>query len=592
MDVTDSGMRHDAVTDTASPPVPRSRFAVLRRPVPQGLLALAIYLTVFIVGFGLPIASHLDVPQLRQYWTDPNFYTWVMRWWPYAVSHGTNPLYTTQMGAPGGYNLAWATTTPTVSLLFWPVTAIFGIVVSFNLMLLLVIPTSAWAAFVAARRLTGRFWAALFAGAVYGFSSFEFIHTWQGQPNLTMIALLPLMVYLVLLWWDGALGKTWFVILLALAMALEFYTFNEAFADMTAAWAGALVIGFAVAGRAARLKMARLALLTAIAYAGAVVLAAPYLHYALRNYPKSLNRQLPDFSLHLVRLVLPESDKLFGLTALVTYSDNLHDAGIDDYVGLPLLLVPFALVIFARSSRIARLLAIALVFVIALAVGPVLIIGNKGRVHLPWGKLWSLPIARSAEPSRFIIFASLVLSIALAVWLAAPGTSRLLRAARWGLGLLAVAVVFADLPTSYQAVNPLPPGYQQPPTMHAADQLPAFITDGLYRKYLTPGETVAIVSYRGNAGMLFQADAGFYFRIAGGFLNDSLSRQDGLPAQVGNLAAPTKAREQQFERYIHTSGLGAVIVEQAWAQPWMTIFGKLGLRGRSVGGVTIYSTAA
>jgi hypothetical protein len=230
--------------------------------------------------------------------------------------------------------------------------------------------------------------------------------------------------------------------------------------------------------------------------------------------------------------------------------------------------------------------------VIALAVGPVLIIGNKGRVHLPWGKLWSLPIARSAEPSRFIIFASLVLSIALAVWLAAPGTSRLLRAARWGLGLLAVAVVFADLPTSYQAVNPLPPGYQQPPTMHAADQLPAFITDGLYRKYLTPGETVAIVSYRGNAGMLFQADAGFYFRIAGGFLNDSLSRQDGLPAQVGNLAAPTKAREQQFERYIHTSGLGAVIVEQAWAQPWMTIFGKLGLRGRSVGGVTIYSTAA
>ena len=162
-----------------------SRLLAIRVPSPvlQGLLALAIYLAVFIIGFALPIASHMDVPQLRQYWTDPNFYTWAMRWWPYAVSHLINPLYTNQMGAPGGYNLAWATTTPTVGLLFWPVTAAFGIVASFNLMLLLVVPVSAWAAFVAARRLTGRFWAALFAGAVYGLNSFELVHTWQSASR-------------------------------------------------------------------------------------------------------------------------------------------------------------------------------------------------------------------------------------------------------------------------------------------------------------------------------------------------------------------------------------------------------------------------
>ncbi|HEY6495875.1 MAG TPA: hypothetical protein VIZ43_21550, partial [Trebonia sp.] len=567
-----------------------SRLAGVRvaRPAPQGLLALAIYLAVFVIGFALPIARHLTVPQLRQYWTDPNFYTWAMRWWPYAVSHGINPLYTRQMGAPAGYNLAWATTTPTVGLLFWPVTAVFGIIVAFNLMLLLVVPVSAWAAFIAARRLTGRFWASLLAGAVYGFSSFELVHTWQGQPNLTMTALLPVMVYLVRLWWEGALGKIWFVACLAVAMALEFYTFNEAFADMTAVWAAGLVIGFAVAGRAGRLKVARLALLTAIAYLGAVVLAAPYLSYALRNYPKSLSRQQPAFSLHLLRLIVPSSDKLFGLTSLVNYSDQLTRAGIDDYVGLPLLLVPFALVAFARSNRIARLLAIAFVVVIALAAGPVLVVGKRARVHLPWGALWNLPVARSAEPARFIIFASLVLSVALAVWLAAPGGNRLLRAARWGLGLLAVAAVFADLPTSYQAVTPVPASLHAPATMHPVNQLPPFITDGMYRKYLTPGETVAIVSYRGNAGMLFQADTGFYFRIAGGFLNDSLSRQDGLPSAVGNLRAPDAARVRVFEQYIHTSGLGAIIVEQAWAEPWTSIFARLGLHGTSAGGVTIY----
>jgi hypothetical protein len=75
------------------------------------------------------------------------------------------------------------------------------------------------------------------------------MHNWQGQPNLTVIALFPLMVYLVLRWWDGTLRRTWFVAWLAVAMAVQFYTFNEAFAEMTAVWAGALAAGFAVAGR-------------------------------------------------------------------------------------------------------------------------------------------------------------------------------------------------------------------------------------------------------------------------------------------------------------------------------------------------------
>ena len=544
MDATDSGVRQvDDVPLIAVSPDPPVRFAALRhfvsrapRPALQGLLALAIYLAVFIVGFALPVISHLGVPDLRQYWTDPNFYTWAMQWWPYAVTHGINPLYSTQVGAPHGYDLAWATTTPSVGLLMWPVTAAVGIVASFNLTLLLMPPVSAWAAFVAARRLTGRFWASLLAGAVYGLTPFELVHDWQGQPNLTVIALFPLMVYLVVRWWDGSLGRIGFVIWMTVAMAVEFYTFNEAFADMTAVWAGALVIGFVVAGRAARSKVARLGLLSAIAYTGAVAASAPYLVYALRHYPTALSRQQPAFSLHLIRLVLPVSDKLFGLTSLIRYSNHLGRSDIDDYVGLPLLLIPFALVVFARSNRIARLLAVGFVFVIALAAGPVLIIGNRELVHLPWGRLWSLPIARSAEPSRLIIFAYLVLALALALWLAAPTGSKLVKAARWGLGLLAVALLIADLPTSYEAVNPIPLGYTPPATMHAVNQLPPFITDGLYRQYLRPGEIVVIVTYRGNAGMLFQSDADFYFRIAGGFINDSLTtRQDALPAAVGEL---------------------------------------------------------
>ena len=592
MDAIDSGTRLDGPV----PPVAVASAIPLRgvaarlrvtRPTRQGLLAFVIYQAVFVIGFASPLIRHLGVPQVREYWTDPNFYTWSMSWWPYAIAHGLNPLYSTQIGAPAGYNLAWATTTPSVGVLMWPVTAAFGVVVSFNVMLLLVPPVSAWAAFVAARRLTRRFWASLLAGAVYGFTPFELVHSLQGQPNLTVIALFPLLVYLVLLWWDGSLGNTWFAVAMAAAMAVEFYTFDEAFVDMTVVLAGGLVIGCAVAGRGQRTKLLKLAGLTTIAYTAAVAAAAPYLMYALRHYPATLTRQLPIFSLSPIRLILPSSDKLFGLTSLISYSNNIGRYSIDDYVGLPLLAVLLALAIFAWSNKLTRLIVIAFVFVIALALGPNVVVGHSNVVALPWGALWRLPLARSAEPSRLIIFAYLLLALALALWLATPARNPRLR---WALGLLAVVVLFADLPTFAQATNPVPVGYTPPAAMRPTNQLPPFLTDGLYRRYLRPGETVVIVTHRGNAGMLFQADADFYFRIAGGFINSSLTRQDALPIQVARLSHATPDRVRGFRAYVRQAGIGAIIVEHAWAEPWMSVFARIGLPGTSVGGVTVYST--
>jgi hypothetical protein len=335
--------------------------------------------------------------------------------------------------------------------------------------------------------------------------------------------------------------------------------------------------------------VARLAGLTAIAYAGAIAAAAPYLIYALKHNSNTLARQNSEFSLHLARLVLPWSDKVFGLKGLVSYSNHLGRGGIDDYVGLPLILILIGLAVFAWRSRVSRLLVIGFVFVIALAAGPDLVVGDKSLAALPWGGLWSLPIARSAEPSRFIVFGLLALAIALAVWLTAPTGSRLLRGARWVLGLLAVAAILVDTPTARQAVSPVQPGYRAPATMKPVNQLPGFITDGLYRQYLRPGEIVVILTRRGNAGMLFQAASGFYFRIAGGFINASLTPQNALPHPVTLVAHPSRVADQMFEDYLKSSGVGAILVEQAWELPWMhNLSSKLNMSGTSVGGVTIY----
>jgi len=36
--------------------------------------------------------------------------------------------------------------------------------------------------------------------------------------------------------------------------------------------------------------------------------------------------------------------------------------------------------------------------------------------------------------------------------------------------------------------------------------------------------------------------------------------------------------------------VGAIIVEQAWAEPWTKVFARLGLHGTPAGGVTVYPT--
>jgi hypothetical protein len=559
-------------------------------PALQGLLALVIYVTVFIVAFGQALVGRLGVPQVGQNYVDPNLFIWFWRWWPYAVSHGIDPLYSYQIGAPTGYNLAaWTTSTPSVALLMWPVTAAFGPIASFNLSLLLAPPTAAWAAFVLTRRMTGRFWPALLAGAVYGFNIYEQAHNASGQLNVSVILLFPLLVYLVVLWWDGTLGRTGFMIWMAVALALEFYTFTEAFFDVTMAIAAALVIGFAVAGRAARPTVARLAGLIAISYVGALVLASPYLLDELRNLPTGLARNSSAFSLPLAALVVPRPDRIWGLPALAAFSRS-HPAG--GYVGIPLLVLLLVFAVVTWSSRVTRLLVITFAVIIVLAVGPDLVLPGMRALTLPWGRLWNLPIARSVETVRFILFGYLVLAIVLALWLAAPVRSRLLLAARWGLAVVALGAIFANLPTLAETVVAPQPIYKEAvPSLHQTDTLPTFITAGLYRRYLKPGETVVVLSHRGNAGMLFQADADFYFRIDGGFINESLTSTDAVPLPVEMLSDPSPAREQAFLSYVHAAHVGAIIVERAWSEKWMYVFGELGMQGTTVGGVTVYPTS-
>jgi hypothetical protein len=544
-------------------------------PARQGLAALAVYLAVWVIAEALPLVIHPGRPQLGQSGMDPNFYAWSMRWWPYAITHGLNPLHTTEVGAPTGYGLAWITTIPPLALLLSPLTAAAGPVVSFNLLVAVCLPVSAWAAFVLCRRITGRFWPALAGGAVYGFSAQEMNHLIAGQLNMTVSLLLPLMAYLVLLWRDGRLGGHRFVGLLALAMVAQFYLFLETFADMTAVWAVALLLGYALAGRSGRPAVARLIRLVGLAYLVAIAFAAPFLAYALANVPRGFARSPARAALDLASLVVPQPGQTFGLSWLARDAARMQVASTGGYVGIPLLAIAVALAVCTWPRKITRFLSLLFAFIILAALGPALNVAGHQVTGLGWARFWYLPIVRSAFPARLMVFAFLALAVMVALWLAGPSRRPW---ARWLLALLALAAIGANTPALSLANR---------------SGLPAFISTGEYRRYLAPGDTVVVASGRGNAGMLWQAETNFYTRLAGGFVNAAITPGTDLPAPVADLAhgTPTRPEARRFRTYLRQARIAAILVEASWAERWPEILSGLGLRGQPIGGVILYRTA-
>jgi len=562
--------------------VPAARWRWLSSPALQGLLALAVYAAVWLTTVARPLVSHLSWAQLGPNGPDPNFYVWSLRWWPYALGHHLNPLYTSMIAAPAGHSLAWVTTVPPLGLLAAPLTLTAGPVVAFNVLNVLALPLSGCAAFLACRRLTGSFWPSLIGGAVYGFSDYELRQFDTSHLNLSYALLPPILVYLVLAWRDGAIRDYVLVILAGLVVAAQLYLYLETFAYVTAILVLSLLLGLAVADRDGRRRVLHLARLLGLGYLVALALAAPYLAAALGSVPP---RPPPANLMDLTSLWLPAPGRNLGISWLASAATGPHRVTGNCSVGIPLLAILIMLATTHRRSRLAWFLTGMFVVIIVGALGPVVHVGGTPEFTVPWHGVFSLPFVRNAFLDRLIVFAYLVLALATALLLAdvTPRWHRTPRpisgvwslAWRWSLGALVVA--FGVL-NSFGGL-----------VLASQPEVPAFIANGDYHRFLTPGETVMVVSTVGNAGMLWQAQSGFDWRLAGGFINEGFNHSD-LPVQAHELSHAGPTRVDQFEKLVRDDRIGAILVDAARSPTWARIFGILGLTGHQEGGVIVYPT--
>jgi hypothetical protein len=214
-----------------------------------------------------------------------------------------------------------------------------------------------------------------------------------------------------------------------------------------------------------------------------------------------------------------------------------------------------------------------LAFIVVAALGPGLYVEGTDVASLPWAGLWRLPIVRNAYPSRLMLFAYLVLAVATALWLAGP--ARRVPWARWTLAVLVLAFIALDTPTMGVAPR---------------TTVPTFISSGQYHSQLSPGETVVVISDVGNAGMLWQAQSDFYMRIAGGYINQAITRGSDLPSPVQDLAHATPARIARFEEFVKARHVGAILLDARHEPLWVGIFRRIGLAGHRTGDVVVYPT--
>jgi hypothetical protein len=543
------------------------------------LLLLLGYAAVSFAFFGWRLLPHPGRSMLGAS-QDPEVYVWAFAWWPHALGTLTNPLYSHALYTPTGVNLAWTVTVPALAIAFMPLTLLFGPVAAYNVAALLAPALSAWTAYLLCRYLTRSVWASLVGGFVYGFSGSILREERWGNLHVEAIFLLPLIALVVVRHLRGELASRGLAWRLGVLLALQVAISTEYAFTLTLV----LAAGLALASwlfRELRPRVVGSLFPIAVGYGLGALFASPLLIYALTDFATESFEPIRQSGSDLLNLVVPTNAIALGGSLFDHATSRYPDGGLGAYLGVPVLLIVALYGVRERRSPAARFLLLGLGLSAFVALGTSLIVDGRTLFALPWSAVADLPGFGNALPFRFSVYASLAAGVIVALWTAT--TRGLLYARPYVLPALAVAALIpAVSETSYPSFRPT-----HPPR-------PAFFADALYRSCLLRGETVAIFPFGGGGhALLYQAESGFWFDVAGTGLQPQ--PRDGKPLNafdrdriVWNLvwvdyARPTMARLLAFAANHHVDRVLSVAGD---GYPTRAELGRLG-SVQLVGGVLV-----
>jgi hypothetical protein len=540
-----------------------------------GVWALALYAALSLGFIGRSVAGGLSSSYIGRS-NDPTVYMWLLSWWPYAVAHRINPMITYSVWAPGGFNLAWTTSMPLAALVAAPLTTVLGPVAAYNILCIAAPATAAWSGFLLCRRITADYIGAAVGGYIFGFSAYMLAET-RGHLPLILIFPMPLAVLLVMNLLEGRISVFRFSLLLGFVLAAALLCWAELYATMTLFGAIALGLGLFYPERGLRDRIRQLLIPISTAYAVSLIAVLPYLYFFFRpGYPQSAINSPNEYSADLLNLIFPTPVNALGDVGFIEkvaqrFAGNSLEAGA--YFGLPLIAMALWFAWERWREPMTRLLATFLVIVCVLMFGPRLRVNGNEWFGMPWKIALHLPLLRDALPVRFSLYAFLGLAIIVAMWLGAPHPA--------GLKLVVMALLAISLCPSLRSNF-----------WKTSNNTPEFFTRDDYQRYLKPGENVIVLPYGINgASMLWQAAAGFYFRVAEGWTSITPHDFQGWPI-VNAMLTRTYIPEVtlQLSAFMAAHGVQKILVADHEFDFWEPMLAPLDRAPIRIGGVVIYST--
>lgn len=472
------------------------------------LSPIAIYLFFSILFFALKHNFSLT-NSIFTLSGDPEIFIWSFNWWPFALAHHLNPFITKYIWYPVGFNLAWATAIPTLSLLFFPITHLFGAIASFNLMALLGPVLAATSMFYLLFVITKKYLPSLLAGYIFGFSSYE-LGQLLGHTHLYATFCFPLLIMLFILRYQEKIKRYVFVLLSALLLIMQFGISIELFATLFVFSAIAILILLSFSDKRTRIHILKVVLEVGYSLIIALIFLSPYIYYLLKGYKEVLANapNASDYSVYsadLLSFIIPTPITAIGHTLFLKttakFAGNFAEEG--SYLGIPFILIFLYISIKNRKKIVYRSLAILFLILIIASLGSTLHInGNSEKLTLPWIIAEHLPLLSSAITDRFSMYVFLVLALIIGLWLSIKTSKRtyLIK-----LAVVIVAIIFILPNTSMYFWKPTPK--------------PKIFQPTLVSKYIPKNSNVVILpyGYLGNS-MLDQYESDMDFTQSGGYI--------------------------------------------------------------------------
>lgn len=385
------------------------------------LAAAAIFLLPGLHGPGYILGNHTP---------DVLSFIWYMAWWPHAIGHGQNPMFTRAIWWPEGVNLFWTTSIPTAALLLSPVTVALGPIAAYNFAVLFAPVLLAWGTYELCRELHGRFWPAIFGGAVVGFSSYEFRQL-LNHLHCCLIFPIPLLTLAAVRRFNLKFSRWIYIPLSALLWLLLFGISTEFFA--TAVMLGSVFVAVMILMESNPQTRRALLILAGESVTGllsavvaVLVIAGPYLW---KGYAGGKLWSAGVYSVDPLNLIIPTYTTWLGSGLLAPlwhlFAGGRSDAEQGAYLGLPLIALAAAAWRNTRGPAMWNGLKITLVVALVLSLGPQLhALNQKLPLPLPWLIASHVPLIQKALPGRLMFYVDLMLAILISGWLARTNMPR------------------------------------------------------------------------------------------------------------------------------------------------------------------------